>query len=492
MRRLLVAIAVTCAGAGTASAQERVCTFATEGRSETSPNEPGIIVIHSPFTFTCDDGASLSANSGRIDQVTGVANFVGNVYFQDAANALNTQEATYDSRTGYLLAVGDVRFEDRLDGSTLVGPNLEYYRATESRPVARMAANQRPRLTLRPRSAGGTQDPIALVADRVDMVGQDDLSAFGSVVITRTDLNATSGEATYNSLTEVLEMRQNAIITSEGRELTGDEVLIRLVENEIEYLHARTRARLESEELRVTGHDLQLFFVADELQRAVAVGTTSGDSVVRATAASPTFELVADSLDADFVAQRLNEVHAIGDARGTSIDTAVVVPVVVAPTDSAALAGVSVDPVAAAFASDWVRGDTIIGYFAPAGANSASPDSLAVDPDLAVVVGGDDADTAVDLERIVAIGGAQSVYRIEGENDPPGERRNLNFLVGERIELEMADGELRVASVEGLQYGIYLEPNRLVPAPTPGVIEPAPDPDAAPDPIAPPPMPQVN
>ncbi len=489
MRRLLLAIAVTCAGAGTVSAQERMCTFAMEGVSETSPNEPGIIIIHSPFTFTCDDGASLNANSGRIDQVTGIANFVGEVYFQDASNALNAQEATYDSRTGFLLAVGDVRFEDRLDGSTLVGPNLEYYRATDQRPVARMAANQRPRLTLRPRAAGATQDAISLIADRVDMLGQDDLSAFGSVVITRTDLNATGGEATYNSVTEVLELRQNAVITSEGRELKGEDVLIRLVENEIEYLHARTRAQLSSEELRVTGHDVQLFFVGEDLQRAVAVGTTSEDPVVRATAASPTFELVADSLDADFVAQRLHEVRAVGDARGTTIDTTTVEIATLAPTDTAALAAADtgVDPVAAAFANDWIRGDTITGYFAPAEAEPQSSE---------LVVAGDDTDMAVDLERIVAIGGAQSVYRIEGENDPPGVRSNLNFLVGERIELEMADGELRVASVEGLQYGIYLEPNRLMAAPPIEEVAPTPDPDAdpnaAPDLIAPPVTPQVN
>ena len=57
----------------------------------------------------------------------------------------------------------------------------------------------------------------------------------------------------------------------------------------------------------------------------------------------------------------------------------------------------------------------------------------------------------------MAIGSAQSLYRLRAQNDPDGERHDLNLIIGDRIELEITDGELEVAEVTGLKYGVYLE-----------------------------------
>jgi lipopolysaccharide assembly outer membrane protein LptD (OstA) len=76
-------------------------------------------------------------------------------------------------------------------------------------------ASQRPRLTLQPRGGRGGE-PMDLDADHVEIRGEDDLHARGSVEITRPDLRAVAGEARYNGETEALELRSGARVTSES------------------------------------------------------------------------------------------------------------------------------------------------------------------------------------------------------------------------------------------------------------------------------------
>lgn len=486
MRWFFPALALVALIPAALAAQQRQCSFTTGGFSEASAAQPGMIIIHDPFVFTCSDGVTLSAGSGRLNQITDEAYFVGDVFFQDATNSLRAQEATYNAQTAHLIARNDVRFEDRAQGSTLEGQNLEYFRATEFRPVAQMTATDRPTLLLYPAAASGrSPDPIRLIGNRVEMQGSSRLRATGDVTITRTDLDARGEEVIYDAAGEELELRRGATIVSEGRELAGEMILARLANGAIEYVRSTTGATMQSEELYVAGDDLQLFFAGEELQRAVAVGDSEADPPVIATARAESFELTADSLDAQFVGPRLDQVIAIGDARGATTDSSSSVAPA-APIDPAL-----VDPVAAAFASDWVRGDTIIGYFAPAEEENVDIDALPVDPSREIIVQGAEPSNEVDLERIVAIGSAQSVYRLAGTSGGSAGRTNLNFLVGERIELELAEGQMSVARVEGLQYGIYLEPQtggQLPAVPeTPGgpAAEPTgvePEPFSAPEP----------
>jgi lipopolysaccharide export system protein LptA len=497
MYRKQFLLAILCGSPGLLAAQERACTLDSDGVISSPANEPNVTIFHDPFIGTCDDGTILSANSGRLNNATRDLYLSGDVFFEDVDRRLTAQEATYNGGTEYLVASGNVVFEDKLEGSTLRGPNLEYFRATETRPEAQMSATGRPVLTLNQRDSAAVEvpEPIELVADRVTMLGEDDLSAFGSVVITRSDLHATSGEARYNSATEELELRQNAIIVSREYELAGEVVQARLVQNSIEFLHARTNTSLMGEELQVTGDDLKIFFVDEQIDRAVAIGLTDPEDRLLATAASPTFRLEADSLDAAFEGERLSEVYAIGNARGESIDSTAapvalaavpepVDPIEAAAVDSSALppSGDELAPAPATLASDWIRGDTIIGYFVPQVAELANPDDQPrVEPDLPPTDPDRDESTAVDLRRLVAIGAAQSLYRLRAEDDPSGERRTLNFLTGQRIELEMADGELAVAEVVGLQYGMYLEPSNAASRPA-GQPDPSADADTDSDP----------
>jgi lipopolysaccharide export system protein LptA len=417
--------------------QQRSCNIA-ESERITREEFAGvaIITLHGPFRIVCDDGAVLRASSGVVNETSRDVTLTGNVFFQDPEQLLTAQQAFYNTATGRLHALGDVVFTNRTEGSTLRGPELEYFRAIPERPEALVVAPQRPRLTLQPRRGAADGEPMELVADHVVIRGNDDLHARGSVVITRSDMRAVGGEARYNGETEALELREAARITSDDYELAGELVNAQLREGAMEHLRARTDAALAGEDLRVTAADLELFFENERLQRTFARMDPAVDAAAQARplALARTFRLEADSIEAVTPDQRLERVVALGAARGETIDT---LRVRAEPTAGA-------DAPLALLENDWIRGDTVIGFFAP-----RAPDPEATEA----------ADTSVTLQRLVARGAAQSLYRAAregGEANP--ESRGINYLSGAVIELTFEEGELQVAEVEGLRRGLYLEP----------------------------------
>ena len=189
-----------------------------------------------------------------------------------------------------------------------------------------VAAGQRPHLTLKPKPKAAepgvtpkNDEPLEIDGDRMTMVGENDLSVFGNVVIVRPDMRATAGEARYNGATEGLELRQNAQIHNDDYTLRGEVIQARMPGGELEHVESHTHSFLEGKDLTVTAAELQMFFEGGELQRTVARG--GGEGIERPLAVSKSFKLQADSLDALMPAQQLEEVIAIGDARGESVDT---------------------------------------------------------------------------------------------------------------------------------------------------------------------------
>jgi lipopolysaccharide export system protein LptA len=424
------------------SQQQRSCNIA-ESERITREEFAGvaIITLHGPFRIVCNDGAVLRASSGVVNETSRDVTLTGNVFFQDPEQVLTAQQAFYNTATGRLHALGSVVFTNRTEGSTLRGPELEYYRALPERPEALVIAPQRPRLTLQPRQGGADGEPMELDADHVVIRGNDDLHARGSVVITRSDMRAVAGEARYNGDTEALELREAARITSDDYELAGELVNARLREGAMEHLRARTDAALTGEDLRVTAADLELFFENERLQRTFARMDPAVDAAAQArpVALARTFRLEADSIEAVTPDQRLEQVIALGAARGETIDTLRVQtePPAGSPAPGAAAR-------LALLENDWIRGDTVIGYFVPRapGAEASGAE-----------------DAGVTLQRLLARGAAQSLYRAAPEGDEANpENRGINYLSGAVIELTFEDGELQVAEVQGLRRGLYLEP----------------------------------
>lgn len=443
-----------------ARAQTGSCNLLESRQLDRDPYT-GIIQIQGPFLVRCEGGAELRAEQGTLNEFTRELVLIGSVYFQDPEQTLTADNASYSSLIGRLYATGNVVFTNRAEGSTIRGPELEYFRPMEGRPEALVNAGQRPHLTLKPKARPESSEPLELDADRVSIAGQADLSAYGNVVIKRTDLDATAAEAQYNADTEGLELRGGANIRNEEFALDGEVIQARLAQGALEHVHARTDAALQGKELTVTAPDLQMFFTEDLLQRAVARGATDG----RAVAVARNFRLEADSIDALTPGQQLDQVIAIGKARGAAMDTTRVdstlaapapegvaaatadsVPADSVPADTAARADSTASSAQDLIAQDWIVGDTLIGFFARADSAARAQDPAA--------------DTAAVLRRVVARGAAQSLYRVEPRDSVAirSGRRAVNYLAGETIELTFLEGEVELAEVTGLRRGLYLDP----------------------------------
>jgi lipopolysaccharide export system protein LptA len=316
LRRLTLGlfIAAACAPSADAQAPTGQCNILDNERVERRL-EAGVPMIYvtGPFLIRCPGGEELRALSGTVNEWTREILLTGSVFFQDPTRTLTANQATYWANLGRLYATGNVVFSDRQEGSTIRGPELEYFRVMEGRPEAQVNAAQRPHLTLRPRQAAADAEPLEIDADRVSIAGENNLSAYGNVIIRRTDLHATAEEAFYNSGTDQLDLRQNARIQSEQFNLSGWTVHARLQAGALEYVHARTDATLVGDELRVDAPDLQLFFSEDLLQRAVARTDVdpAGNRTGRAVATARAFRLEGDSIDAATPNQKVDQVIAI-------------------------------------------------------------------------------------------------------------------------------------------------------------------------------------
>lgn len=476
LRKLLVPTLLLLASPLAAGAQAGSCVLRQDRSGEVIGS--GDIISVKQVVLDCGGGTTILANEANIFLSSRQTHLFGNVRFQDPTRRLTSNNAIYSSATGYLHATGDVVFSDVQSGSTLRGPDVEYWRAMPGRPQPQMIATGRPHLTLVPeqRRGGERQEPLEVDGDRVTFVG-DDMTATGSVVLRRPDLTAYGNQAQYGRATGRLNLLGNARVDAERYDLSAEQIDASMPAGGMDRLVARTNAILTGEQLRIQAPELHLFFGDDRLQRLVARQLPgAGSAAARATqpvATAQGFRLQADSLEAVLPSQRLETVVAVGNARGENRDTVAPAPPVrtaADPTPADTLARLD---------RDWITGDTIVGRFEP---RDTTP-------------GAAGADTAVVLRTLVARGAAQSLYRLEARDTTPAgtaaatrpqaadttarpaPRRGLNFLAGDTIALSFRAGQLDEARVTGLQRGLYLDPlppRPAAPAAAAGSTTPAP------------------
>jgi lipopolysaccharide export system protein LptA len=467
MRRLwLLATLGLLAAPAVASAQANSCQLMQDrsGSVTGSAADGGVFLVRG-VVIRCAGGAEIVANEGTIYQASGQTHLFGNVRFTDPEKRLTSQSAIYSSNNGRLHATGDVVYTDVVSGSTLRGPDVEYYRVIPGRPQPQVIATMRPTLTLRPEDgrADAAEEPVIVVGDRINIIGNN-LTASGTVEIRQTQATGYADEAYYDRDNGRLNLTGRARMVAEQFTLVGNQIEARMPESRLESVVSRTQAVLTGEDLRVDASEIHLSFNEDRLERLVARRVGAG-AAVQPVATSAEFVLRADSLDARMPGQRLERVVAVGNAHGETRDTAGTGPDAPLPPP-AATGSLDLD-------RDWILGDTITGHF-------AARDTAAVP-----------ADTVVVLTRLVAVGSAKSLYHIE-QNDrrPTGsddaatpadrparaeEPRGINYLVGDRIDLTFARGQVDRARVEGLQRGVYLDPSTPGAAsPRAGAVTPAP------------------
>ncbi|HEU4557516.1 MAG TPA: OstA-like protein, partial [Longimicrobium sp.] len=435
-----------------------------------------VVNAQGPLLVRCSNGEELRSDSAVVYQAQNEVHLFRQVDYQDPGRSLTSDNAIYNSSTGRLFATGNVVFTDKQQGSTLRGPQLEYYRAMQGRPQSQATATQRPHVTITPKSNNGNRrrQPMEIDADQVTSVGDRYMTATGNVVIVDNDTRSTADEAYYDQVADHVELRRRAQVNSKEYQLSGDFISSDLANGSISKVLAQTNARLVSERLTVTGPQLQLFFERDLLQRMIS-GRVTGpgapvDSTSRSVALSKGFRLEADSIEALSPDQQLRQVNAVGKARGESWDTTGAVRVL---QDTGATAGpvtatrvLTVAP-DAIDQKDVLTADTIIAFFRSDSVRADSARGDSAGPRLAgrpVTAGRDTArgDTAqTQIERLLAIGDAHSIYRTRPDSTRPANQQKpgINYLVGDRIDLRFKAGEVDVAHVRGLKQGLYMDPN---------------------------------
>ncbi|MDB4948595.1 MAG: hypothetical protein JWM27_1244, partial [Gemmatimonadetes bacterium] len=278
-RPVFAALAAALLAAPLAAQQDNACHLLQNRHVTVVGEEPNRVgYVSGPLLVNCDRGESLRSDSAVVFTTTHEVQLYGRVDYQDPTRALTSDYATYNSQTGRLYARGSVVFTDKERGSTLRGPELEYFRQMEGRPEAQMIAPGRPHLTLVPKAEPGKprRDPMEVDGDRITTVGNRYMSSEGNVVIHGKDLNAHSAEAFYDADQDRLELRRQANIVGQKFNLTGDFIETTMKDGKIQRVLARTDAHLVSDKLRVDGPLLTLFFADDKLQRLVAAPGTRG------------------------------------------------------------------------------------------------------------------------------------------------------------------------------------------------------------------------
>jgi hypothetical protein len=496
----LLALAMLC-GFRTDAAAQNVCdlVYQTGDWVSVGAESQRVINASGPLLVRCSNGEELRADSAVLYEAINEVHLFRRVDYQDPTRSLTSDYATYNGNTGRLWATGSVVFTDKNRGSTLRGPNLEYYRAAQGRPDAQAIATERPHLTVAPKSNSRQRDPMEVDADRITTVGEKFVTAEGNVVIDGREMDAWAAEAYYDADAERMELRRNARARGESYELTGDYIESELAEGVLERVLSRGNARLVEERLRVTGPQLQLFFARDSLQRLVSGQIPSADSTRvpgRSVALARGFRMEADSLEALTPGQRIRQVIAIGTAEGQAWDTARVASPSPADTSGAApdsVAGLALGE------RDLIYADTITGFFkddtVPARGASAADSARAAAADPAGVARPDSVrppardSTEAQLERMLAVGSARSLYRMRPSREEQADstaKMGINYVIADTIDLSFLEGEVDVATVRGLKKGVYLDPLKTDSAALPrDSAAVAAGPPARPDSVAP-------
>jgi hypothetical protein len=365
-----------------------------------------------------DSSAKISSDSvaltgrGRNNRVE----FIGHVRYEDSVTTQTADHGVYYRNGERWEARGNVSTLNRKDGSTILGPALDYYRTVPGvRDTIEIFAVGRPTIHSFPKDTGTTKpEPYVIVADRVRMKGNDRTWAGGKVTIDRSDFSARgdslfldSGSGNRGQLLGTPMMKG---LGRDSFELHGRRIDLSLDHQEITYIKALGQGHAISKDVDLVADTIGLDLEKEKLVQTVAWG----DSITP-HAMTGDYEIRGDSVAFDTPGQLLTEIRSYAKAW---------------------VAG-RVDSVS--HERDWLTGDTVVASF-------AQQDSAGT--------------THTVLRQLAASGTARSYYRVSDRRKHDG-LPSINYSRGDRITIRMktegARGVDRV-KIDGHVDGIHLEP----------------------------------
>lgn len=418
--------------------------------------------------LSCPGGRYIEADSAVSRQHSGVTHLMGNVYFQDASQALRADTAFYYESLGRLEADGDVTLTDRQTGNVLTGERLLYQRVMPGRNQESLdMQGGRPTATLYP-AADTTApipeeppDPYEVEADRISIQGPL-FQATGNVELQRDSLEATAQRMIYDQEAGTIDFSGGSRVVRGRLDLEGEAIEMLLPAQQLQGVVATGDGHLVTDELDLEADTIRVFMTDGVLDRLVArAGAPPGeapDSVDRrAVARAQQLVMRADSIDVIAPAEVLERVIAVGRARAVS----------------SARDSLNTPETPALIRSDWIEGDTVTAYL--------SRDTTVAAGDSARYV----------LESLEAAVEARTLYRLDpertqvedetGEPQPletpetadslaaagpppaeagaaPAARLPVSYVEADRIRIRFLRGTVDLMVVTGLRQGYYLTP----------------------------------
>jgi lipopolysaccharide export system protein LptA len=346
---------------------------------------------------------------------------IGDVHYEEPRLTLDAQRVTYWQLEEH------VRAERNVDatlpsGTNLKGPTVDYYRAVQGiRAQSRMVATGRPTIRIVERdSTGRPGEPIIVVANTVSMDADSLVYASGKVELTRPDVVARGDSAYVDNGRQYARLMRAPVIEGKGERaftLTGRVIDIFGRDRALERAISIGDAKAVSEDATITSDTLDFRMADGKLQQAFAWGAS------RAHVTSPTYDILADSLDVRMPGQRVHEVFAVRGAYAES------------EPDSTKLRSEE---------RDWLRGDTIIARFDTSAAAAAAAQA-------------DTGRNRVAIRELVARGAASSFYQMPPQ-DTSQRTPAINYVRGREITVAFLERQVSSVTVTDQAAGVYLEP----------------------------------
>jgi lipopolysaccharide export system protein LptA len=340
--------------------------------------------------------------------------------------------------------------------------------------------------------------PYEIDATRFDLQGSRFFRATGSVVVIRDSLRAVADSLEYDQDLGSLFLSKEASVTMAQTDLAADSIRLQIPGDEVREAFATGNAVLEGEDLRLLAPFVTLFFTEGRMERLVAIRDVLADSLFaemdederererlrrgvpplparemgftefprRPYALAQDFALEGDSLEVLAPGEVLEEVKAMGRARG----------------ESEGRDSLNADWTPELISSDWLEGDTIVAFFREVEDSiSVTVDPVSdVDQDIdldepppvptrgaveaAQPTEADTTQSDYQLDRLLAMGGARSMYRMAPSDSILAEEGGalaVHYVMGDEITIILnSAGEAERMEVVGQTRGIHLEPIR--------------------------------
>jgi hypothetical protein len=390
-------VALTACLAPNAAAQRTSCDFGSERLRVDSIVGLGMVMYAGGNVVIKCPGRGITIRGDSAQRFADHDQVIGHAVYDEPRFHVTADYLNYFGNEEKVVAVANVHAK-LSNGSTLDGPQAEYYRAAPRiRARAQMRAIARPTITILEKDSAGKQAaPMTVVSNTVFVDGDSTNSqiyAGGQVVITRTDIQATGDSAFLDQTAETMRLMRNPIIRGKREKpytLSGTLIDLFGRNKKLTRIISRGTAKAVSDSMTLTADTIDLRVNNDLLDHAYAWGS-KGARVV-----SPAQNMDADSLDVLMPGQRIRTVRALKRALASG-----------KPDTSRFIIEVP-------DTTDWIRGDVIVAEF----------DSLAAR----------DTTKNPPIKRLVATGHASSLYHM-APSDSAEKRAALNHVTARVITI---------------------------------------------------------